>query len=529
MKSHKIRHILLFLLHVSLLLFFHWIKTTTLTRVTIKLHTEKQRAAKLKRKIIALISPVTNFSLSSKSLSVPNSTLVIRPLITQMSSGAVANWIKSPFDNRKASDFSGLSFKCRNPFGSISPNWLASGLDSSVFKVRVAADYSDSKPDSKNYIKKRGYHPLEEFKENSKKKDLSLSDVELARTIAQANGKALIVFPGRVHIEPHNNSAWSEFQYVIDEYGEIYFELLDEKNLLHDHGGNNPVTVLIGMNSSSYGEKNAQINELNSHTNNSNLDDSDSDYDDDDDYEIKDNEVNDVLIEWGMPNTLRQIHPIYFIKCLSKAVEGIMENKIEYPTNGLSIDGYLRPVYFEEESYLRSLFNHHDHDNHHHDDGYISDWSDGEATKFNFKEGLNSTRSTLYKLEMIEMEVFSLYGNQSSIVVHDFQDAEPDILACSSSLIIDRINIHGKKSNSALRALCRKKKGLIVEEANIIGVDRLGFDVRAFLGLEIRTLRFSFNTSVMTAKAAESKIKRMLFPRSYGKNVGLKNDVKRDD
>jgi len=48
----------------------------------------------------------------------------------------------------------------------------------------VAADYSDSVPDSK-YTRDRGYHPLEEVKERPTKKDLLLTDVETARTVVE--------------------------------------------------------------------------------------------------------------------------------------------------------------------------------------------------------------------------------------------------------------------------------------------------------------------------------------------------------
>jgi hypothetical protein len=72
------------------------------------------------------------------------------------------------------------SFRCRHPFGSVQPCWLATDQGSSLTKVRVAADYSDSVPDSK-YTRDRGYHPLEEVKERPKKKDVLLTDVETAR------------------------------------------------------------------------------------------------------------------------------------------------------------------------------------------------------------------------------------------------------------------------------------------------------------------------------------------------------------
>ncbi|ONM35541.1 Pentatricopeptide repeat (PPR) superfamily protein [Zea mays] len=135
-----------------------------------------------------------------------------------MASGATLSWVKTPFDTRRFHDLSNLSFRCRNPFGSIQPWWLQTDQDSSLIKVRVAADYSDSMPDSK-YTRDRGYHPLEEVKERPKKKDLLLTDIETARTVVEANSKGLLVFPARVHNEPHGHVSWSEFQYVVDEYG----------------------------------------------------------------------------------------------------------------------------------------------------------------------------------------------------------------------------------------------------------------------------------------------------------------------
>ena len=76
------------------------------------------------------------------------------------------------------------SLRCRNTFGSVQPCWLTTDQDSSLTKVHVAADYSDSVPDSK-YTRDRGYHPLEEVKERPKKKDVLLTDVETARTVVE--------------------------------------------------------------------------------------------------------------------------------------------------------------------------------------------------------------------------------------------------------------------------------------------------------------------------------------------------------
>lgn len=52
---------------------------------------------------------------------------------------------------------------------------------------------------------------------------------------------------------------------------------------------------------------------------------------------------------------------------------------------------------------------------------------------------------------------------QTSIEVQEFCDGEPDILAHCSAAIIDRMNFAGNKTEEALKALCRREKGLEVE------------------------------------------------------------------
>lgn len=52
---------------------------------------------------------------------------------------------------------------------------------------------------------------------------------------------------------------------------------------------------------------------------------------------------------------------------------------------------------------------------------------------------------------------------QSTINSQDFQDAEPDLLARSASAIIERFNEYEMGCTAALKALCRKRKGLVVE------------------------------------------------------------------
>lgn len=60
--------------------------------------------------------------------------------------------------------------------------------------VRVAADFSDSKPDASNKRRgKWGYHPLEELSKLEKEEidqagDGKLTDAEVARTISEVSG-----------------------------------------------------------------------------------------------------------------------------------------------------------------------------------------------------------------------------------------------------------------------------------------------------------------------------------------------------
>lgn len=120
---------------------------------------------------------------------------------------------------------------------------------------------------------------------------------------------------------------------------------------------------------------------------------------------------------------------------------------------------------------------------------------------------------TLYRLEIVKIELHSTYGYQSEISVLDFQDAEPDILAHSSSAIVERFN---QFIGDDLKALC-KKKGLYAEGAYLVGVDSLGMDVRVLSGAEVKTHRFPFKVQADTVNAAQKQIWQLLFPRSRRK------------
>lgn len=57
-----------------------------------------------------------------------------------------------------------------------------------------------------------------------------------------------------------------------------------------------------------------------------------------------------------------------FLFCsIIQSVHTEYEEKMDFPSNGISILGCLRPAFIDEESDLRRLF-------HHDSDGYSSDW-----------------------------------------------------------------------------------------------------------------------------------------------------------
>uniref|UniRef100_A0A5B7AA62 Putative Pentatricopeptide repeat (PPR) superfamily protein isoform 2 n=1 Tax=Davidia involucrata TaxID=16924 RepID=A0A5B7AA62_DAVIN len=399
--------------------------------------------------------------------------------------GITGSLIKSPFEGQRVSDHSGVSFRCGNPFfGATQFHWLPVGREICLSKVSVAADYSDSVPDSSNYVGNHGYHPLEELKVRKQVRETKLTSAEIARNTVEANSSALLVFPGTVHCEPHEQISWAEFQYIVDEYGDIFFEIFDDENILQDHGASNPVNALFGMDNTIYENRRAAAEY--------NISDSGASDDipfNDDYFEVEGSEMSDIPVEWGMPDTSSLVHPIYFAKCLTKSFSMEYVKKMDHPSNGVSILGCLRPAFIDEELYLRRLFNGED------SDGYTSDCKDGEILSFSSSGDGKRTSSTVYKLEIMRIELFSVYGVQSAISLQDFQDAEPDVLVLSTPDILERFNEKGMRCNIALKALC-KKRGLHVEATS--------------------------------EDAAEKQILQLLFPRSRRKKFRSHGDELRD-
>ncbi|KAF3661638.1 putative BTB/POZ domain-containing protein-like [Capsicum annuum] len=537
------------------------------------------------------------------------------------------------------------SFRTENPFfGAAQLHWLPVGHEISLSRLSVAADYPDSVPDSTNYVGKSGYHPLEGMRDHKRVRDAVLTAAETARTTVEANSNALLIFPGMVHCEPHEQVSWAEFQYMIDEYGDIFFEIHDDKNILRDRDASNPVNALIGMGFSQYEKRRAESPD------DINLggDSIDDPYFFDNYLEVENSEMSDYQVDWGMPDSSIMLHPLYFAKCLTKAIHVKHAKMMDNPSKGISIWGRLKPAFLEEEYYVRRLFN----DDEVSDD-YTSNlkamslwwdifrwigvsrtmarsvkelmfsWKSGARRRthkawnvapfalmwviwkeknrrdgaelcsiedynisfpaeevglasslivcygncmvnslsifispastvlvcavscmavdrslersltldlrsvFDIENGESfSSRydkscnlSSIYRLEIIRIELFSVYGAQLAVNLHDFEDAEPDSLVHSVPAILDWFMQQGVRCKYALKALCRKK-GLHVERANLIGVDSLGIDVRVLSGTKVWTHRFPFKVRATTEIAAEKQIRQLLFPRSRRKKFG---------
>lgn len=439
-------------------------------------------------------------------------------MICSTSYGFSGNSIKAPFEQQRVSKYSGLSFRRENLlFGTAQFHRLLQGRDICVSQVSVAADYSDSVPDSSSYATSNGYHPLEELKDHGRARDTMPSSAEIARTAVEANSRALLIFPSSVHSEPHEQISWAEVEYVIDDFGDIFFEVYDNHNILQDHGASNPVTALIGMDISYYESRKMDHYD-------DNILDFDAEDDDlfaDDYFEVEEPSKIDIWTDWGMPGNSTWTHPVYFAKCLTKAIDVEHAKLMNHPSNGVAVWGFLKPTFIDEEFYLRQLFN----DEESNSDS--SDRKDGDIVSYNTKDDGRCDRSTIYRLDITKIELFSVYGAQSMVGVQDFQYAEPDILVHSKPSILERFGEMGTRCSVALKALC-KKKGLHVEGANLIGVDSLGMDVRVSSGTEVRTHRFPFKTRANSECAADKQIQQLLFPRSRRKKMKTL-DKSRDD
>ncbi|KAL9381542.1 hypothetical protein Peur_027199 [Populus x canadensis] len=419
-------------------------------------------------------------------------------------------------------------------------------------KIQASAENLDSNLDSSKQNGKLQYHPSEGIAESTSEtnSDAMLTPQETCRTIVEAKSKATLMLTGVINDDIHENIIWPDLPYVTDEHGNIYFQVKNDEDILQTlTTENNFVQAIIGfdatemlseMESLGTSEIDFGVEEIEEEDSDvedgANEDDDDYDedlvavLDDDDDEEDDDDEA---LGDWAKLETMSSSHPMYFAKKLAQVASDDPIDWMEQPPAGVAIQGLIRPAFMEEQSdiqrHMSGNQSHHAGTNqvgqsmegkleepgvingHEHKSGSSEDislWREELE-----KDEVPSSGTSFYKLEMIKIQLISAHGHQTTVEVEDFRKAQPDAIALSAAKIISCLKAGGEKITQAFKSLCWRCKGIQVEEATIIDVDSLGFDLRVCSGTQIQTLRFAFNSRATSEYSAERQLNDLLFPR----------------
>lgn len=390
--------------------------------------------------------------------------------------------------------------------------------------VRAVSENLNSLPDP---LANSGssYHPSEDIKELVSDDDARLSDAETAKTLVEVNYKAILMFSGQNDEEIHENVIWPDLPYTTNEKGDVYFAVNNNEDILQTLIGDDKIVqVIIGLDNaellnelemSSSSDFDFDLEETTEDGSDTDTDD-DLDYDEDSSDDMEDDDDDLISSEssnnWTNLETMRFSHPMYFARKVAEAVSNTNLDLMEQPSSTIVVQGILKATAVEEHSFLRNHLSVADTIN----DENMKEEEDSNKSSNNEKNSHQKSKSetTFYRLEMIRIQLVSSYGTQSSVEVEDFQKALPDIVVHHSKNIISQIESAGDKTFQALKFLCWKLKNIQVEEAAIIGVDSLGFDMRVCSGTLVQTLRFAFSTRAASADSAERKLHDLLFPLS---------------
>ncbi|CAI0546460.1 unnamed protein product [Linum tenue] len=390
--------------------------------------------------------------------------------------------------------------------------------------IRASQGQLASGSDSSEQNDKVQYHPFEGIADSASKGsgDARLTAEETCRTIVEVNSRATVMLTNLFNEEIHENIVWSDMPYVTDEYGNVYFQVKNDEDILKTlTSENNYVQAIIGF------DADDMISEMEL-LNNSDIDfegiddeDSDGEEDDDDDY---DEEIVAVLEDDGDEDSDDDgddedwedgdsSHPMYFAKRLTQIASDDPVDWMKQPPTGLAIQGLLRPAFDEEHTDIRrhmsdNKLRHEDQAGKEKAESKKDDLGaiNGQETKPASSEDVSvraekdvaapATGTSFYKLEPIKIQLISADGHQTSVEPEDFRNAKPDAIAHSAAKIISRLKDGGEEVTEALISLCWRCKGIQVEEATVTGMDSLGFDLRVCSGTQVQTLRFGFNSRV---------------------------------
>ncbi|KAL5203845.1 hypothetical protein ABZP36_008716 [Zizania latifolia] len=352
------------------------------------------------------------------------------------------------------------------------------------------------------------YHPFEEIADTLQLDDgepARLTDAESARTIVEVNSKATVMITTLIDDGVQERIILPEFPYLTDENGDIYFEVDNDDTLLESIMGDDKIAhVIIGLdNTQVFADLDiaaASATEFaqGEDDEDDDSDDEDSDFDDDFDGEgvfavddEDDDKEDEDLPRWTDLETMNSCHPLYFARMIAEATAKTNIDWLDRPPASLVVEGQLRPAFAEESTMVsRHLSN------------------DDAPQKDNKEKG-----ATFFKVEVLSIELITAYGTEPKIKIEEYRKARPDIIAHSAPNIISRLRAGGDKITQALKSLCWRCKVIQVEEAAVIGVDCLGFDLRVCSGTQVQTLRFAFPAKATSEFGAEKQIHELLFPR----------------
>uniref|UniRef100_J3N8W0 DUF2470 domain-containing protein n=2 Tax=Oryza brachyantha TaxID=4533 RepID=J3N8W0_ORYBR len=359
------------------------------------------------------------------------------------------------------------------------------------------------------------YHPFEEIADDDTLQlddgePARLTDAESARTIVEVNSKATVMISTLIDEGVHERIILPEFPYLTDENGDIYFEVDNDDTLLESIMGDDKIAhVIIGLdNTQVFADLDlaaASATEFaqegdDDDDDDDDSDDEESDFDDDfdgegvfavdDDDGDDDDDEDEDLPRWTNLETLNSCHPLYFARMIVETATKSNIDWLDRPPASLVVEGQLRPAFAEESTMVSRHL------------------SNGEPQKDNKESG-----ATFFKVEVLSIELITAYGTEPKVKIGEYRKARPDIIAHSAPNIISRLRAGGDKITQALKSLCWRCKAIQIEEAAVIGVDCLGFDLRVCSGTQVQTLRFAFPAKATSEFGAEKQMHELLFPR----------------
>ncbi|CAI8593717.1 unnamed protein product [Vicia faba] len=432
-------------------------------------------------------------------------------------------------------------------------------------RIGVSSEHPGSDQEPVKKSEKSSYHPFEEIAASTLENngDDRLTAAETSRTVIEVNSKATMVFSSFVSDEFHENLVWPDLPYLTDEHGNIYFQAKNGEDILQSlTSENNFVQVIIGvdtmemiseMDLSGPSEIDFGIEEIDDQDTDdldgSDEEDEDENEDENVDYDSEWPEVlsdedeqeddDETLADWAKFETMRLSHPMDFAKKLAEIASDDPIDWMQQPPACVVFQGVLRPAFIEENSPIQKhlsanqssdaeiskvtenkeesigAINGHELNTESSEDNASQQVEDGNSD-------IPSDETSFYRLEMVKIQVFSAHGHPIVLELEDYAKAQPDAIARSSSKIISHLKAGGEKTLLALKSLCCRSKGIKVEEAQLICVDSLGFDIRVCSGTQVQTLRFGFKKRATSEYSAERQLNDLLFPRNHPKQPKTK-------